>query len=82
VAFLPPSSRCLLDALRLEPGARLAMARPLGILMLILAVAISLSACGVRGPLEPPPGSAATDAGPVEPGQSKPHEDFVLDGIL
>ena len=58
------------------------MARPLGILMLLLAVAASLTACGVRGPLEPPPGSAATDEGSAEPGQPKGHKDFVLDGIL
>ncbi len=59
----------------------MALARPIGILMLLAAVALALTACGVRGPLEPPPG-AAEEFGAVEPGQSKPHKDFVLDGIL
>ena len=59
----------------------MALARPIGILMLLAAVALALTACGVRGPLEPPPG-AADDSDAVEPGQAKPHKDFVLDGIL
>jgi predicted small lipoprotein YifL len=56
------------------------MARTVGILMLLTAVTLALTACGVRGPLEPPPG--ATEEGAVEPGQPKAHKDFVLDGIL
>ncbi len=59
----------------------MALARPIGILMLLAAVALALTACGVRGPLEPPPG-ASDESGAVEPGQAKPHKDFVLDGIL
>ncbi|MEZ5925407.1 MAG: lipoprotein [Hyphomicrobiaceae bacterium] len=60
----------------------MAMARPIGILMLLVAVAIALSACGVRGPLEPPPGASDESSGAVEPGQGTSHKDFVLDGIL
>ena len=59
----------------------MALARPLGILMLLAAIAIALSACGVRGPLEPPPGSADEPAA-VAPAAPKAHKDFVLDGIL
>jgi predicted small lipoprotein YifL len=57
------------------------MARPIGILMLVAAIALALTACGVRGPLEPPPG-ATDDSYAVAPDQPKPHKDFVLDGIL
>ena len=60
----------------------MALARPIGILMLLAAVALALTACGVRGPLQPPPGSEEESSGAVEPGQAKPHKDFVLDGIL
>lgn len=46
---------------------------------LLLASAAALSGCGVRGPLETPPGT--TDTGPASPGQ-EPHRPFVLDKVL
>jgi predicted small lipoprotein YifL len=59
---------------------------------LALATA-GLSACGVKGPLEPPGGQAATasgevrspeaaDAGPNSAAPKKPHDGFILDPLL
>lgn len=39
-------------------------------LFVLALVAVSLSACGARGPLEPPPGAAAPD--PDEPAAIDP----------
>ncbi|WP_108880390.1 LPS translocon maturation chaperone LptM [Anderseniella sp. Alg231-50] len=39
-------------------------------LIVLALLAISLSACGIRGPLEPPPGVAAPD--PDEPAAIDP----------
>jgi predicted small lipoprotein YifL len=40
--------------------------RVLAISALALALGLTLSACGRRGPLEPPPGIVNTPQGPVE----------------
>jgi predicted small lipoprotein YifL len=40
--------------------------RVLAISALALTLGLTLSACGRRGPLEPPPGVAMTQQGPVE----------------
>jgi predicted small lipoprotein YifL len=58
----------------------------------IFALALLLAGCGVRGPLEKPgttateeghgKSAAAGDAGKDSAAQPKPHEPFVLDGLL
>jgi predicted small lipoprotein YifL len=52
---------------------------------LALAALVALAGCGVRGPLEPPPGAVDDrDAAATPPGTSteKAHEPFVLDPLL
>ncbi len=63
---------------------------------LMIAAALSLAAgglgaCGVRGPLDPPPVAQAegqaksaesADAGENSAAKPKPHEDFILDPLL
>jgi predicted small lipoprotein YifL len=59
-------------------------------LSLLLALcALGLSACGVRGSLENPPEAKADRTATAESGQgkpegaaSKPHKDFLLDGLI
>lgn len=50
----------------------------------LLALALSLSACGRRGPLERPTTAQTTDNG--EPGEAqvaeRPRRPFILDGLL
>ncbi|HZP18794.1 MAG TPA: lipoprotein [Bauldia sp.] len=53
---------------------------------LVLA-ALTLSACGRKGPLEPPPGAAVTKPDPSDPATAdptvkKPDRHFVLDPLL
>lgn len=55
------------------------MVRALAIVIAAALLVGSLSACGVRGPLEPPPG--AVDSNPA-PGAKKAHDPFVLDPLL
>ena len=64
--------------------------KPLLIAALVLAAA-GLSACGVRGPLDPPTQATGTvpnkspeagDAGENSAAKPKPHEDFILDPLL
>jgi predicted small lipoprotein YifL len=54
--------------------------------VLVLAVvvaAVGLSACGRRGPLEPPPGSAVAADPAADPATPpKPDKDFILDPLL
>lgn len=51
-----------------------------------VAAAIGLSACGRRGPLEPPPTAAATAAIPDDEAEeakpAKPDRTFVLDPLI
>ncbi len=57
--------------------------------LLLTLCAIGLAACGVRGSLESPPeakaektATAASGQGKPEGAASKPHKDFVLDGLI
>jgi predicted small lipoprotein YifL len=61
------------------------MALRTAIWALTVAALIALCGCGVRGPLEPPPGAVdERDAAATPPGTSteKAHEPFVLDPLL
>lgn len=58
---------------------------------LVIAAALGLSACGVKGPLEAPPEAKvagdAKSADSADPGKNseapkKPHEGFILDPLL
>jgi predicted small lipoprotein YifL len=68
-------------------------AKSLMIAAAIAFAAAGLSACGVKGPLEPPGGDAAksegeakssesADAGQNSAAPKKPHETFILDPLL
>lgn len=57
----------------------------------LLGASLGFAGCGVRGPLEPPPGAKAAgdakspeaaDAGKNSDAPKKPHEPFVLDPLL
>ena len=58
--------------------------------LLILAAGLLLAGCGVRGPLQTPKQEAAQQTtAPAESGQGKPentapkpHQGFILDGLL
>ena len=43
-------------------------------ILLVLAATLLLASCGVRGPLEPPPGSTAS--------QKQKNNDFILDKAI
>jgi predicted small lipoprotein YifL len=43
-------------------------------ILLVLAATLLLAGCGARGPLEPPPGSTAS--------QKKKNPDFILDKAI
>ena len=60
-------------------------------IVVALVAAMGLSACGRKGPLEPPPGSAAAVAAPIDPTipgapppppPPKPDRPFFLDPLL
>ncbi|MCK0197846.1 lipoprotein [Ancylobacter sp. 6x-1] len=54
-------------------------------LAMMLGAAAALGGCGVKGPLEPPPGSVqpGPDGKPgKDPGIQKPHKPFLLDPLL
>ncbi|HSI41432.1 MAG TPA: lipoprotein [Xanthobacteraceae bacterium] len=57
-------------------------------LLLALVAALALAGCGVKGPLEPPPGATPTAEAGVKSGDApkaapeKPNPPFVLDGLL
>ncbi len=64
--------------------------RTIGVLAALLSAAV-LTACGVKGPLEPPSqaqaqgqakSAEAAAAGENTAAKPKPHEPFVLDGLL
>ncbi len=70
-----------------------ALIRPLITAAVLAVAAAGLSACGVKGPLEPPGGSAAVASGEAKSAESadpgsnsaapkKPHEPFILDPLL
>jgi predicted small lipoprotein YifL len=51
--------------------------------MIILAgLALSLTACGVKGPLEAPPEAQTESDAPASVKEEKPHRGFILDGLL
>ncbi len=47
----------------------------------MVVAALTLSGCGRKGALEPPPGASAKDPGP-QPAQSKPDRHFFLDPLV
>lgn len=66
-------------------------AKPWLVLIAVALAAGGLSACGIRGPLEPPPQAAADGqvksaeagaAGENSAAKPKPHESFILDPLL
>lgn len=71
---------------------KFASAKPLMTFATVLAAALLVSACGTRGPLKPPSaaeanGEATKSAESADPGSNsaapkKPHEPFILDGLL
>jgi predicted small lipoprotein YifL len=55
---------------------------PLWLVIASTALAMAVSAgCGVRGPLDAPPKSAA-DAPPSKPGEPTPHRPSILDPLI
>jgi predicted small lipoprotein YifL len=65
--------------------------RPLMTAAAVLAVTLLVGACGTRGPLQPPAQAKAegdaksaesADAGSNSAAPKKPHEPFILDGLL
>ncbi len=61
----------------------------LGPVLIAGLLALTLSACGVRGALENPQTSASRQGAPADSGQGKPedaapkpHRGFVLDGLI
>jgi predicted small lipoprotein YifL len=61
------------------------------IVTLLGVASVGLAGCGVKGPLEPPPGAKAkgeaksadaADAGKNSDAPPKPHESFLLDPLL
>lgn len=60
-------------------------------LIVVAAAALALSACGIRGALEPPPeaerssdtsASATSGQGKSEDAAPKPHKEFLLDRLI
>ena len=66
--------------------------KPLNIALALAFATFVLTACGVRGPLDPPTTAQAdgqatksaesADAGENSAAKPKPHEDFILDPLL
>lgn len=65
--------------------------KPLMVLIVVALAAMPLAACGKRGPLDPPAvakaegdakSAEAGDAGDNSAAPAKPHEPFILDGLL
>lgn len=65
--------------------------KPLLGLVVVALAAMPLAACGKRGPLDPPAvakaegeakSAEAADAGENSAAPPKPHEPFILDGLL
>ena len=50
-------------------------------LLLIAGLIFSVTACGVRGPLEPPVDQSVIE-GEADAEGKKPHRGFILDGLL
>ena len=58
-----------------------AFVRYLLALCLVGGLTVGLNACGVKGPLQPPPGEV-NEVAPQDQSGRKPHRPFILDGIL
>lgn len=53
------------------------------VLAAVLISAVGLSACGRKGPLQPPPSAAATgEDGQKDKGNEKPDRPFILDPLI
>jgi len=59
------------------------------VLSILMATALAVAGCGVRGSLEAPPSAKADTTAQADSGQGKPagaapkpHREFVLDGLL
>lgn len=59
------------------------------VLGIMMAAAVTMAGCGVRGSLEAPPNPVTDTTAKAESGQGKPagaapkpHREFVLDGLL
>jgi predicted small lipoprotein YifL len=72
-------------------AALLRSSKSLVIVTLLGVAGAGIAGCGVKGPLEPPPGAKATgeakSADAADPGKNsdappKPHESFLLDPLL
>ena len=48
-------------------------------LILCAGLVLGATACGVKGPLEPPPGEQ-NEASPQDQSGKKPHRPYILDG--
>lgn len=51
------------------------------LVMIAIIGSLGLAGCGVKGPLDPPPGEK-NEAGAPDQSNEKPHRGFVLDGLL
>jgi predicted small lipoprotein YifL len=74
-----------------RPTTNAPFSKPVLAILVALLAAGSLAACGKRGPLDPPSvakaegetkSSEAADAGENSAAPKKPHEPFILDGLL
>ncbi|MFA5954988.1 lipoprotein [Hyphomicrobium sp.] len=72
-------------------AALLRSSKSLFIVALLGVASAGIAGCGVKGPLEPPPGAKAAgeakSAASADPGKNsdappKPHESFLLDPLL
>ena len=48
----------------------------------LLLAAMSLTACGAKGPLEAPPSAETESDAPASVKEEKPHRGFILDRLL
>ncbi|MDX2308914.1 MAG: lipoprotein [Hyphomicrobium sp.] len=81
------------DAMNVQAGTEVSATRMSGIaihrIAAVAAIAALLGACGVKGGLDAPPEAKADNTAKAESAQGKaegatgkPHQGFILDGIL
>ena len=51
-------------------------------IIILAGLALSLTACGTKGPLEAPPEAKVEGEAPTVDQEEKPHRGFILDGLL
>ena len=51
-------------------------------IIILAGLALSLTACGAKGPLETPPEAKVEGDAPATIKEEKPHRPFILDGLL